>query len=162
MGRMARPTAANPITVKAKPGYAVAGVNIRTELYINGISVNFMKLGTTAFSRKKITPAPGSATQEAHPAPSRCGLFLRRICGHLNNTGPPCSLGFDRRAAAQGIDSPITHEKKQVSSPQENAMKVHCSPPSCWLPRLCSYHGSPPRATTSKNRPCEIKQLKGS
>jgi hypothetical protein len=87
---------ANPITVKAKPGYAVAGVNIRSDLFINGFSVSFMKLGSDRLLVEETYTSPWIGSKEGSTSGmvGGAGYIFVGICGHLNNTGPPCSLGL--------------------------------------------------------------------
>src|SRR5262249_39802237 len=58
MGNWLGPMPANPVTLKAKPGYVVGGINIRTGLLIDGMSLKFMKLDN---DRLRVTDTYDSA-----------------------------------------------------------------------------------------------------
>jgi S1-C subfamily serine protease len=94
-GKWQGPAPAAPITVKAKPGYVVSGMAMRTQLAIDGFTLTFAKLGADGLDLKDTynsEPAGGNGG-----GPSSIGgngaLFVGAM-GHLNRGGSPCSLGL--------------------------------------------------------------------
>lgn len=95
MGNWLGPMPDNPITLKARTGYVLGGVNIRAGLFIDGLSVKFMKLNK---DRLMVTDSYDSEWVGGNGGgPSTIGgqgYFFAGICGHLNDERQPVSLGL--------------------------------------------------------------------
>jgi hypothetical protein len=95
LGNWLGPPPANPITLKAKTGYILGGVNIRAGLLIDGMSVKFMKrdkdrlLVQDSYDSEWIGGNGGSSATIGGQ-----GHFFAGICGHLNDQRSPVSLGL--------------------------------------------------------------------
>lgn len=109
-----------PTTVKAKQGYAVAGISISTGLGINGFSMRFMKLTKEGLNVDDGYEAPWVGTNADRPMTiGGTGVVAVGVCGHLDNNGSPCSLGvvvplLPRAAAAaptkQNAPKPVAQQ----------------------------------------------------
>ncbi|HEV3449117.1 MAG TPA: tetratricopeptide repeat-containing serine protease family protein, partial [Gemmataceae bacterium] len=94
---------AKPVTVKAKPGYVVNGITLRTGLLINGFSLQCTKLGKDrlqvddSYESEWIGDTKGGnkATIGGN------GGFVVGVCGHLNDRTTVCALGLLTVAFAQ-------------------------------------------------------------
>ena len=95
MGTWIGPPPANPITVKAKNGYVLGGVQIRSGLLIDGMSVKFMKrdrdrlLVQDSYDSEWLGGNGGGLGTIGGQ-----GHFFAGICGHLNDQRSPVSLGL--------------------------------------------------------------------
>jgi hypothetical protein len=84
-----------PVTVKAKAGYVVGAIYIRTGLGIDGFSLKFMKLekgelkADENYTSKWVGGMGGNLASIGSS-----GLLAVGICGHINNQGKPSSLGL--------------------------------------------------------------------
>jgi hypothetical protein len=82
-----------PITIKAKEGYVVGGINLKAGALIDGLSVNFMKLDkgrlqvTDNYTSDWIGGQGGNRTDIDGK-----GAFFVGICGRLTREGGPNSL----------------------------------------------------------------------
>jgi hypothetical protein len=86
---------ANPITVKAKAGYAVGGIDIRTGLAIDGFSLTYMKVQGGRLDPGDTYKSDWVAGNGGGPATiGGRGQLVVGICGHLNDRRSPCSLGL--------------------------------------------------------------------
>jgi hypothetical protein len=94
LGQWHGPPSAAPTTIKAKPGYVVGAVNIRTSASFDGLSVNFVKLDRDRLqTNDNYTSAwIGSADGRPETLGGR-GSFFAGICGHLGIAGNLCALG---------------------------------------------------------------------
>ncbi len=96
MGAWIGPQPANPLTLKAKDGYVVGGLTIRTGLLIDGMSVNFVKFAGGALQPEENYNSVWAGSQNSgtvHTIGAR-GQIAVGVAGHLNNSGNPCSLGL--------------------------------------------------------------------
>jgi hypothetical protein len=86
---------ATPTTVKAKPGYVVSGMSVRTSLGLDALSLTFAKLGkdgldlTDTYQSESIGGTGGSPGSIG----GKGALFVG-VTGHLGNEKSPCSLGL--------------------------------------------------------------------
>jgi S1-C subfamily serine protease len=82
-------------TIKARAGYVVSGMSVRTELGVNGFTLMFAKLGKTGlnmddtYESKSIGGKQGTLSTIG----GKGALFVG-ITGHLSNDKSPCSLGL--------------------------------------------------------------------
>lgn len=95
MGAWHGPTPTAPVTIKAKPGYVVGGVNLRAGVVLTGLALNFMKL-----ANDHLEPGDNYASEwiGAQVGSIRTvggqGTIFVGICGHLNRDGATSSLGL--------------------------------------------------------------------
>jgi hypothetical protein len=95
MGAWLGPVPANPISLKAKAGYVLGGVNIRTGLLIDGMSVKFMKLDKDRIQVQDSYDSEWIGGNGGNPGTiGGQGHFFAGICGHLNDERQPVSLGL--------------------------------------------------------------------
>jgi predicted Zn finger-like uncharacterized protein len=95
MGQWFGKQPANPITVKAKAGYVVSAINIRTGLLIDGFSLKFARLGQGQLQlddnyESGWVGGPGGGPDTI----GGNGLLFVGVCGSLNDGGAPCALGL--------------------------------------------------------------------
>jgi S1-C subfamily serine protease len=86
---------ASPVEVKAKPGYVVSGITIRTGLGIDGFTVTFAKLGKDRVEMDDNyngKPAGGEGGS-AGTIGGKGALFVG-VTGHLGGDKSPSSLGL--------------------------------------------------------------------
>jgi hypothetical protein len=84
-----------PITVKAKAGYVLGSINIRTGLFIDGMSVKFMKLNGDRIQETDSYDSEWIGGNGGGPGTiGGQGRFFAGICGHLNDQKQPVSLGL--------------------------------------------------------------------
>jgi hypothetical protein len=94
-GEWRGPASEQPTTVKAKPGYVVGGLSIRTGLGIDGFSVKFMKLEKDRIDTKDSYTSEWLGGQGGGPSTiGGQGYICVGICGNLNDQGVPCALGL--------------------------------------------------------------------
>jgi predicted Zn finger-like uncharacterized protein len=85
----------NPIVIKAKAGYAVGSISIRTALNIDGMSLTYVKLGKDRLEVKDAYKSEWVGGQGGSPQViGTVGALFVGICGHRNNEGMPVSLGL--------------------------------------------------------------------
>jgi hypothetical protein len=88
---------ANPITVKAKEGYVVSSMLIRTGVAIDGFTVTFAKLGANSLDVNDTytSDAVGAGRERRKPASigGKGALFVG-ITGLCGDDKTPCSLGL--------------------------------------------------------------------
>jgi len=96
LGDWIGPLPANPITVKAKTGYVLGGINIRAGVSINGMSLTYMK-----FDKDRLLPADSYKSEWVGGQGGNIagtigghGHFFAGVCGHLNQKREPVSLGL--------------------------------------------------------------------
>lgn len=96
MGDWIGPKPANPVTVKAKPGYVVGGLTIRTGLGIDGFSLEFVKWDKDHLQVQDHSKSAwvGNETGGSPSALAVQGYFFVGITGHLGGENTPCSLGL--------------------------------------------------------------------
>ncbi len=96
-----------PFTVKAKPGYVVAGMNIRAALGIDGFALTYMKLGKDRLDTEDSYEDPYIGSKGGRPSQiGGSGAFVVGIVGHLKNNGTTCALGFVVAAKGKSPKSP--------------------------------------------------------
>jgi predicted Zn finger-like uncharacterized protein len=83
------------ITIKAKPGYVVSGLSVRTSLSIDAITITFAKLGKDGLDLSDTYESKMTGGNAGRPAMigGKGALFVG-VTGHLGNDGSPCSLGL--------------------------------------------------------------------
>src|SRR5262249_36281781 len=94
-GKWVGATPAAPTTLKAKPGYAVSGITLNTSLGVAGLSLKFAKLDKDRLNLEdnyESQWAGGEAGTRAVLGGK--GYVIVGICGHANDKGLPCSLGY--------------------------------------------------------------------
>jgi hypothetical protein len=94
MGPWHGPVPASPATFKAKAGYVVGSMTIRTALAIDGFSMTFVKLANDGLDSKENYNSDWVGGMGGNPAliGGQGALFVG-ITGHINNQ-VPCSLGL--------------------------------------------------------------------
>jgi S1-C subfamily serine protease len=94
-GKWQGPAPAAPVTVKAKPGYVVSGVSMRTGLGIDGFTLTFAKLGADGLDLKDTYNSEPVGGNGGNPSTiGGNGALFVGATGHMNNGGSPCSLGL--------------------------------------------------------------------
>jgi S1-C subfamily serine protease len=96
MGSWYGPVPDEPITVKAKDGYVVGGLFLRSGLGLDGFSVKFFKReGGKILSKENYESewVGGQGGHNLHTIGGQGCLFIG-ICGHLSNQQVPTSLGL--------------------------------------------------------------------
>ncbi|HTU22844.1 MAG TPA: trypsin-like peptidase domain-containing protein [Gemmataceae bacterium] len=89
------PAPATPITVKAKPGYVVSAMSLRTQLSLDAFRLTYAKLGkdgldlSDTYNSKSVGGNGGGPSE----IDGKGALFIG-VTGHLNHEGVPCSLGL--------------------------------------------------------------------
>jgi hypothetical protein len=84
-----------PFVIKAKPGYIVGAINIRTGLGIDGLSLKFVKLDKDRLQLKDSYESEWAGGEGGTRATlGGKGYFIVGVCGHLSDQGIPCSLGY--------------------------------------------------------------------
>jgi S1-C subfamily serine protease len=89
------PAPASPITVKAKRGYVVSGLSVRTALAIDGLTITFAKLdkdGLDLSDTYNSQPVGGDGGRLASIGGQ--GAIFVGVTGHLGPDGSPSSLGL--------------------------------------------------------------------
>jgi hypothetical protein len=95
MGKWHGPEPAKPVTVKAKPGYVVGSVTIRTGLGIDGFSLDFVKVEKDHVEKEGGYTSAWIGGQGGNRTTiGGQGYIFVGICGHLNDRGNACSLGL--------------------------------------------------------------------
>ncbi len=95
MGSWHGPAPAEPITLKAKEGYVVGGMNMATSTVIDGISLKFMQLADNRLLPGGTYLSAWVGKQAANRRPvGGQGYFIVGVCGNLNDQEVPISLGF--------------------------------------------------------------------
>ncbi|HTU18065.1 MAG TPA: trypsin-like peptidase domain-containing protein [Gemmataceae bacterium] len=95
LGNWQGPIPAVPITIKAKPGYVVSALSVRTALSIDAITVTFAKLGKDGldlddtYNSKTIGGNGGQLSSIGGT-----GALFVGITGHQGRDGAPSSLGL--------------------------------------------------------------------
>lgn len=89
------PVPAVPITIKAKKGYVVSGLSVRTALSLDAITVIFAKLGKDGLDLKDTYNSETVGGNGGRPSTieGKGALFVG-VTGHQGNDGAPCSLGL--------------------------------------------------------------------
>jgi hypothetical protein len=86
---------ANPITSKAKAGYIVGAIDIRTGLLIDGLSLKFVRLEANRLNVSDNYSGPHIGGQGGGPSTiGGDGVLAVGIFGALNNDRAPCALGL--------------------------------------------------------------------
>jgi S1-C subfamily serine protease len=95
LGPWQGPEFAAPMTVKAKEGYVVSKVSIRTSLGVSGFTLTFAKLGKTGLDLTDAydSPAVGNTKDHLSTIGGKGQLFVG-ITGHLTPEKAPSSLGL--------------------------------------------------------------------
>jgi hypothetical protein len=85
----------SPIILKAKTGYAVSAVNLRTGLLIDNISVKFAKLGQGRLHLDDSYDSPAAGGQGGEPNTlGGDGAIFVGVCGNMNQNGQPYTLAL--------------------------------------------------------------------
>jgi S1-C subfamily serine protease len=83
------------VTVKAKPGYVVSGLSVRTALSIDAITITFAKLDKDGLDMSDTYESKMTGGNGGQPAMiGGNGQLFVGVTGHLGNDGAPCSLGL--------------------------------------------------------------------
>ena len=86
---------ANPVTTRAKNGYIVGGINIRTGLLIDGMGMKFVRLEDNRLNVNDHYDGQWLGGQGGNPsAIGGAGVLAVGICGHRHRDGSPWSLGL--------------------------------------------------------------------
>ncbi len=94
-GKWVGPPPASPITVKAKPGYVVGGVLVRSAIWLDGFTCRFVKLGAESLEQSDFYMSqPMGGNGGALAAISGQGALFTGIYGHLSREGNPVSVGL--------------------------------------------------------------------
>ncbi len=94
-GKWQGPAPATPLTVKAKPGYVVSGISMRTALSIDGFTLTFAKLGADGLDLSDTYNSEPAGGNGGNPSSiGGNGALFVGATGHLGKTGSPCSLGL--------------------------------------------------------------------
>jgi hypothetical protein len=94
-GEWIGPKPASATTVKAKSGYVVGGVKIRTGLGIDGFSLTFTKLDKDRLQVKETYQSDWIGLDGGQQTTlGGHGYFFVGVYGHLNDQTNPCSLGL--------------------------------------------------------------------
>lgn len=95
MGAWHGPPPANPVILKAKAGYVVGSVQIRTGLVVNGLSLTFMKLtnGSLNLTDTEASNWVGATTGSIRSIGGQ-GVIFAGVSGHLNDQNAVCALGL--------------------------------------------------------------------
>ncbi len=84
-----------PVTVKAKPGYVVAGMNFRAGLGIDGFALQYMKLAKDRLDTADSYTDDHIGSMGGGPSKiGGTGAFVVGIIGHQHDNGNTCALGF--------------------------------------------------------------------
>jgi S1-C subfamily serine protease len=87
------PTA--PVTLKAKPGYVVSGLSLRTGLGLDALSLVFTKLGPNGYVSGDMYNSEQAGGNGGGPSTAGGnGALFVGVTGHLGGDGSPCSLGL--------------------------------------------------------------------
>ncbi len=91
LGRLHAP----PITVKAKAGYVVSGMSIRTGLGVDGFNLTYARLGNTSLYIKDTYDSPFIGGTGGSPSSigGKGNLFIG-VTGFLSSDRSPCALGL--------------------------------------------------------------------
>jgi S1-C subfamily serine protease len=94
-GKWHGPVPTAPVTLKAKPGYVVSGLSLRTGLGLDALSLVFTKLGPNGYVSGDMYNSEQAGGNGGGPstAGSNGALFVG-VTGHLGGNGSPCSLGL--------------------------------------------------------------------
>jgi S1-C subfamily serine protease len=95
LGSWQGPIPEAPITIKAKPGYVVSGLSVRTALAIDALTVTFAKLGKEGLDLSDTYNSEVAGGNGGRPSSigGRGALFVG-ITGHLGGDGAASSLGL--------------------------------------------------------------------
>ncbi len=86
---------AAPVTIKAKPGYVVSGLALRTGLGLDALTVTFAKLGETGLDLADTYTSEQAGGNGGGPSTAGGnGALFVGVTGHLGGDGSPCSLGL--------------------------------------------------------------------
>jgi hypothetical protein len=87
--------AALPATVKARPGYVVSGLSMRTGLALDAATVTFAKLGKDGLDLADSYTSATVGGKGGNPSTigGKGALFVG-VTGHLSDDRSPCSLGL--------------------------------------------------------------------
>lgn len=89
------PASASPITVKAKRGYVVSGLSVRTALAIDGFTITFAKLDKDSLDLSDTYESKQIGGNGGRPASiGGQGAIFVGVTGHLGPDGSPSSLGL--------------------------------------------------------------------
>lgn len=94
-GQWHGPVPAAPITVKAKPGYVVSEVSVRSALSLDALRLTFAKLGKEGLDLRDNYNGESVGGNGGQPSmiDGKGALFVG-VTGHLGGDGAPCSLGL--------------------------------------------------------------------
>jgi hypothetical protein len=94
-GKWQGPAPASPITLKAKPGYVVSGLWVRTGLGVDSLSLVFTKLGPNGYiSGDMYNSESVGGTGGNRSSIGGNGALFVGVTGHLSGDGSPTSLGL--------------------------------------------------------------------
>jgi S1-C subfamily serine protease len=84
------------LTVKAKPGYAIGALNLKTGLGIDGLSVTFMKFNQTQLKKDDSYTSDwlGSKDSSSRTTVGGDGSLVIGVCGRRNEAGAAVALGL--------------------------------------------------------------------
>jgi S1-C subfamily serine protease len=93
---------ARPTTVKAKSGYVVSGMSVRTALGLDALTLTFARLGKDGLDLSDTYTSDTIGGTGGSPATigGKGALFVG-VTGHLSNDKSPCSLGLVAVVAKQ-------------------------------------------------------------
>lgn len=95
MGAWIGKAPAELVTVKAKPGYAVSAIRIRTGLMIDGMGLTFTKLGKDRLVLDDHYDSDWIGAMGGNPSIiGGQGAIFIGVTGHRNNDGAPVALGL--------------------------------------------------------------------
>jgi hypothetical protein len=94
-GQWHGPAPASPVTLKAKPGYVVSGLSLRTGLGLDALSLVFTKLGPNGYVSGDTYNSEQAGGNGGGPSTAGGnGALFVGVTGHLGGNGSPCSLGL--------------------------------------------------------------------
>ncbi len=94
----------DPVIIKAKPGYVVAGMTVRAGLGLNGLSLTYMKMDKGKLDEKDRYKSHWVGGTEGN-APAESGghgIIIIGITGHLNDVKKACSVGLITALSPEG------------------------------------------------------------
>jgi hypothetical protein len=81
--------------LKAKPGYAVAGVNLHAPLGIHGLSLTYMRIGRAGLMKSQAYASDWVGAKSDNPGgPNGDGAVVVGFFGKKGGGGEPCAIGL--------------------------------------------------------------------
>jgi hypothetical protein len=94
-GNWQGPAPAAPVTIKAKPGYVVSSIIVRSALALDALTLTFAKLGKEGLDLSDTYNSEQVGGNGGRPAEvSGKGALFVGVTGHLGADGAPSSLGL--------------------------------------------------------------------